>query len=80
MVARAQGAFMTHTVIGSPATCAEQMEHFMRDCALDGLMLTFADYREGLRVTGREILPRLRQRFRMSARKTGSRPRAPRCC
>ena len=33
----------------------------MRDCALDGLMLTFADYREGLRVAGREILPRLRR-------------------
>ena len=40
-----KGAFMTHTVIGTPATCAEQMERFMRDCALDGLMLIFADYR-----------------------------------
>jgi pyrimidine oxygenase len=61
MVARARGAFMTHAVIGSPATCAERMERFMRDCLLDGLMLVFADYREGLRVTGREILPRLRK-------------------
>jgi pyrimidine oxygenase len=61
MTARARGAFMTHTVIGAPSTCAEQMEHFMRDCALDGLMLIFADYKEGLRVTGREILPRLRK-------------------
>ena len=60
MVARARGAFMTHTVIGAPATCAEQMEQFMRDGVLDGLMLTFADYQEGLRVMGREILPRLR--------------------
>ena len=63
MVARARGAFMTHTVTGSPATCAEQMERFMRDCAVDGLMLTFADYREGLRVMGREILPRLQSAF-----------------
>ena len=39
------------------------MERFMRDCAVDGLMLTFADYREGLRVMGREILPRLRSAF-----------------
>jgi pyrimidine oxygenase len=61
MVARARGAFMTHAVIGSPASCAEQIEHFMRQCALDGLMLIFADYREGLKVTGREILPRLRK-------------------
>jgi pyrimidine oxygenase len=60
MVARAQGAFMTHTVIGSPATCAEEMERFMRDCVLDGLMLIFADYPQGLRVAGRQILPRLR--------------------
>jgi hypothetical protein len=33
----------------------------MRECALDGLMLTFADYSEGLRVTGQQILPRLRK-------------------
>ena len=52
---------MAHTVIGSPATCAEKIESFMRNCALDGLMLTFADYQEGLLVTGREILPRLRK-------------------
>jgi pyrimidine oxygenase len=61
MVARAKGAFMTHAVIGSPAACAQKMESFMKDCVLDGLMLIFADYREGLQVTGREILPRLRQ-------------------
>jgi pyrimidine oxygenase len=60
MVARAKGAFMTHTVIGSPATCAEKLESFMRGCDIDGLMLVFADYREGLTVTGSQILPRLR--------------------
>ncbi len=61
MVARAKGAFMTHSVVGSPATCAERMEDFMRRGMLDGLMLIFADYREGLTVTGQEILPRLRR-------------------
>ena len=61
MVARAKGAFMTHAVIGSPASCAQKMESFMKECLLDGLMLTFADYHEGLEVTGREILPRLRR-------------------
>jgi pyrimidine oxygenase len=63
MTARARGAFMTHTVIGNPATCAERMERFLRDCALDGLMLVFADYGEGIRVFGREMLPRLRNVF-----------------
>ena len=63
IVARAKGAFMAHTVIGAPATCAERMEAFLRGCELDGLMLTFADYEEGVRVTGREILPRLRAAF-----------------
>ncbi len=51
---------MTHLVTGNSATCAERMAHFMRHCALDGLMLIFADYQEGLKVAGREILPRLR--------------------
>jgi pyrimidine oxygenase len=51
---------MTHTVIGSPSTCAEKIQALLNACALDGLMLIFADYVEGLRVTGREILPRLK--------------------
>jgi pyrimidine oxygenase len=63
MVARAKGAFMTHKVAGSPATCAEKMEAFLRECLLDGLMLIYADYREGLTITGTEILPRLRKAF-----------------
>ena len=60
MVARAKGAFMTHTVIGAPRTCAQKISALLKDCALDGLMLVFADYAEGLRVTGREILPLIR--------------------
>ncbi len=60
MVARAKGAFMTHTVIGAPKTCAQKIAAFLEECALDGLMLIFADYAEGLRVAGREILPRLK--------------------
>ena len=53
---------MTHTVIGAPKTCAQKISAFLEDCALDGLMLIFADYAEGLRVTGREILPLLKAR------------------
>ncbi|QUD87153.1 LLM class flavin-dependent oxidoreductase [Phenylobacterium montanum] len=59
-LARAQGAFMTQTVVGSPATCAERTAHFLDYCELDGLMLIFPDYGEGLSMFGAEILPRLR--------------------
>ena len=53
---------MTHLVTGSPATCAERMAHFsaIATARWTELMLIFADYREGLAVAGREILPRLR--------------------
>ncbi len=63
MTARAQGAFMTQTAVGSPATCAAKIEAFLRHCDIDGLMFVYDDYLQGLRVTGREILPRLRQAF-----------------
>jgi pyrimidine oxygenase len=63
MTARSQGAFMTQAVVGSPATCAARIESFLRDCDIDGLMFIFDDYEQGLRVTGREILPHLRKVF-----------------
>ena len=62
MVARAKSAFMTHTVIGAPKSCAQKIEALLKDCALDGLMLIFADYAEGIAVMGREILPLLKAR------------------
>jgi pyrimidine oxygenase len=58
-VAEAQGPFMTQTMVGSPATCAEKVEHYMDYCELDGLMLIFPDYVEGLKMFGSEILPRM---------------------
>lgn len=63
MTARAQGAFMTQTVVGSPASCARQIEDFLRDCDIDGLMFIYDDYPAGLRVTGQHILPHLRAAF-----------------
>ena len=63
MTARAKGAFMTQTAIGAPASCAAQIEAFLRDCDIDGLMFIYDDYQDGLRVTGREILPQLRKAF-----------------
>jgi pyrimidine oxygenase len=63
MTARAQGAFMTQTAVGSPATCAEKTEAFLRNCDLDGLMFIFDDYPKGLAMAGEAILPRLRKAF-----------------
>jgi pyrimidine oxygenase len=51
---------MTQTAVGSPASCGEQVEAFLDYCELDGLMLIFPDYVEGLKMFGQEILPKLR--------------------
>jgi pyrimidine oxygenase len=61
--AERQGAFMTQTVVGSPASCLEQVTAFVTECELDGLMLIFPDYAEGLAMFGSEILPALRTVF-----------------
>jgi len=61
-VASTQGPFMTQTAVGSPATCAEKVEEFVSYCELDGLMLIFPDYVEGLKMFGTEILPGLREK------------------
>jgi pyrimidine oxygenase len=60
-VAESQGAFMTQTMVGTPSRCAAEIEDFLSYCELDGLMLIFPDYVEGLRMFGRDILPRLRR-------------------
>jgi pyrimidine oxygenase len=60
MIARARGAFLTETVIGSPRSCREQIERFVDYCDLDGVMLIFPDYIEGLTMFGEEVLPGLR--------------------
>ncbi|HZC15492.1 MAG TPA: LLM class flavin-dependent oxidoreductase [Caulobacteraceae bacterium] len=59
-VAKQQGAFMTQTAVGSPAACADQIEEFLTFCEIDGLMLIFPDYVEGLKMFGSDILPGLR--------------------
>lgn len=59
-VARRQGAFMTQTAVGSPATCAARIEAFIAEAELDGLMLIFPDYVEGLKMFGADILPAYR--------------------
>lgn len=59
-VAKQQGAFMTQTAVGSPATCSDLVEEFLVHAELDGLMLIFPDYVEGLKMFGADILPGLR--------------------
>jgi pyrimidine oxygenase len=59
-VAAHQGAFMTKTVVGTPANCAEQIAGYVDHVELDGLMLIFPDYVEGLNMFGADILPGLR--------------------
>ena len=54
---------MTQTVVGAPATCAQQIESFLRECDIDGLMFVYDDYARGIAATGADILPRLRQAF-----------------
>lgn len=58
-IAARVGATQNHTIVGSPATCREMIERYIARCDLDGLMLIFADYQEGLAMFG-EILPKLR--------------------
>jgi pyrimidine oxygenase len=62
-LAKTQGAFMTETAVGSPETCAEQVEAFITECELDGLMLIFPDYVEGLKMFGADILPKMQAVF-----------------
>jgi pyrimidine oxygenase len=59
--AHQQGAFMTETAIGSPATCADKIANVLGHCELDGLMLIFPDYEEGLAMFGADILPRFQK-------------------
>jgi pyrimidine oxygenase len=62
-LAESQGPFMTQTVVGGPRACARQIEAMVGDCELDGLMLIFPEYVEGLAMFGSEILPGLRKAF-----------------
>jgi pyrimidine oxygenase len=62
-LAEQQGAFMTQTAVGSPDTCAEKVESFIEDCELDGLMLIFPDYVEGLKMFGADILPTMQAKY-----------------
>ena len=61
------GASQNHTVVGSPETCRELVEHYLDYCELDGVMLIFPDYVAGLEMFGSEILPKLKAHYRQPA-------------
>ncbi|MDH1866520.1 LLM class flavin-dependent oxidoreductase [Pseudomonas chengduensis] len=63
MVERASNAFMTHTAIGSPETCRRELAKLLREADLDGAMLIFPDYVQGLTTFGEKILPALQEEF-----------------
>lgn len=48
LLASASHAFMNHTAIGHARTCQKELEALIHDCDLDGVMLTFPDYVDGL--------------------------------
>ncbi len=61
LVSRARDAFMTSSIVGSPKTIRQKIEHTIRSADLDGMMLIFPDYIEDLKLFGTEILPELRK-------------------
>ena len=61
--ASARSAILAPHAAGSPATVADRISTLMETAALDGLMLIFPEYLDGLRRLGDEILPTLRDRF-----------------
>ncbi len=60
-VSNARSSFMTSRIIGSPETVAEQCETLLSEADLDGMMLIFPDYVEGMKRFAADILPRLRK-------------------
>jgi pyrimidine oxygenase len=61
--ASARSGFMTARLIGSAETVAGRLIEMLEGCDLDGVMLIFPDYLQGIPVFAEAILPRLRARF-----------------
>jgi len=64
---KAKNTFMTHMVHGTPETCREGIKSLINGGELDGVMLIFPDYVEGLKVFGDEILPGLKAELKEKA-------------
>ena len=61
--ARARTGLTAPHVAGSAATVTARVTQLVEQCDLDGVMLIFSDYEDGLRQFGDAILPVLRKRF-----------------
>lgn len=62
-VASARSSFMTPRLIGSAETVTRQAIELMDQAELDGLMLIFPDYIEGISIVADSILPKIRAHF-----------------
>jgi pyrimidine oxygenase len=52
---------MAARIIGSADTVARRLSELIQECDLDGVMLIFPEYLEGLRIFADRILPELRK-------------------
>jgi pyrimidine oxygenase len=66
-ITNARSGFMAARTIGSPGTVTQRLIQLLTECELDGMMLIFPDYLEGLPRFAQEILPELRERFPQAA-------------
>lgn len=62
-VQSARSSFMTPTLIGTAKTVRDDLEALLIEGELDGVMLIFPDYVDGLRRFGADVLPHLRHVF-----------------
>lgn len=62
-VKKARSSFMSPHVAGSPDTVVERLSHQLEVSGLDGLMLIFPDYIDGMPKFAKDVLPRLRAKF-----------------
>jgi pyrimidine oxygenase len=59
----ARSSFMAARTIGSAATITQRLIELIGQCELDGLMLIFPEYLQGMRLFAEAILPQLRKHF-----------------
>ncbi|GGF70654.1 LLM class flavin-dependent oxidoreductase [Alteromonas lipolytica] len=63
MVIRSQGAFMARDIIGSPETVTQKLIELIDNTEMDGVMINFDDYQQGLTLFGEHVLPNLRAHY-----------------
>jgi pyrimidine oxygenase len=60
---KARSGFMSSHLIGSPETIARRLSNLLGDSELDGAMLIFPDYLEGVPLFAEQVMPAIRGRF-----------------